>query len=113
MTRYILTTIVLLLSLSTYTAAQGNINGFKDWVSSRTLEGLGKIGVVVKYGHVDGLEPSTQPVILKMLRDRAKDLLKQGQVPTLELTDEAGMADVPATRFKEIHIHLHLGRTDR
>jgi hypothetical protein len=95
MTKHLLTTIVLLLSFSTYAAAQGNIDGFKDWGSSRTLEGLREIGVVVKYGQVDGLEASMQPAILKMLKDRANELLKQGTVPLLESTDEASMIDKP------------------
>ena len=95
MTKHVLTTIVLCLSLSTYTAAQGNTDGFKEWTSRPTLEGLGEIGLIVKYGQVDGLEASTQPAVLQMLRDRAKDLLTKGQVSLLESTDEADMAGRP------------------
>jgi len=99
MTKHILTTIVLCLSLSTYAAAQGNIDGFKEWNSRPALEGLGEIGLIVKYGQVDGLEASTQPAVLQMLRDRAKDLLTKGQVSLLESTDEADLAGRPRLVF--------------
>jgi len=99
MSKHILTTILLVLTLSTYAAAQGNIDGFKDWNPGRTVQGVGEIGLIVKYGQVDGLEASMRPVMLKTLHDRARELLTQGKVPLLEATDEAEMVDKPRLIF--------------
>lgn len=99
MTKHILTTSVLLLSLFTYTAAQHNIDGFKEWNPRQTLEGVREIALIVKYGRVDGLEKAMQPIVLQSLVARAKELLKQGDVPMLESTNEADMVGKPRLVF--------------
>lgn len=95
MTKHILTTSFLLLSFFTYTAAQNRLDGFKDWGNRQTLEGLGEIGLIVKYDQVDGLATTIQPSILQMLVERAKNLLRQGEVALLESIDEANMVGRP------------------
>lgn len=99
MTKQILTATFLLLSLFTCSAAQNRLDGFHEWNSTQTLEGLRDIGLIIKYGQVDGLEATMQPAILQMLGDRAKSLLKQGQVPLLESTDEADTVGRPRLVF--------------
>jgi hypothetical protein len=99
MTKHILTTITVLLSLFTYTAAQSRTDGFKDLNPRLTLEELGNIGLIVKYGQVDGLETAMQPTILQELRDRAKNRLRQGDIPVWESTDEAEMVGRPRLVF--------------
>ena len=92
MTKYILTTIVLLLSLFTDTSAQYRTDGFKDWEPRKTLEGLREIELIVKYGQVDGLETTMRPTILRRLQDRARELLKQCEVPIVESDETDNVA---------------------
>jgi hypothetical protein len=99
MTKQILTTTILLVSLFTYTAAQSRTDGFKDLNPRLTLEELGNIGLIVKYGQVDGLETAMQQTILQKLRDRAKNRLRQGDIPVWESTDEAEMVGRPRLVF--------------
>jgi hypothetical protein len=99
MTKQILTASTLLLSLFTYTAAQSRTDGFKDLNPRLTLEELGNIGLIVKYGQVDGLETAMQRTILQKLRDRAKNRLRQGDIPIWESTDEADMVGRPRLVF--------------
>ena len=98
MTKHILTSITLLLCLFPYTVAQYRTDGFKDWEPRKTLEGLRDIEVIVKYGQVDGLETRMRSTILRRLQDRAKDLLKQGEVPIVE-SDGTGNASRPRLVF--------------
>src|SRR5690242_20045523 len=99
MTKLILTATILLLNLFSYSAAQSRTAGFNDANLSLTLEGLGEIGLSVKYGQVDGLEARMQPTILQKLRDRAANRLRQGEVPLLEATDDAHIFDRPRLVF--------------
>jgi hypothetical protein len=99
MTKQIVTATILLLSLSSYIAAQSRTGGFKDSNSKQILEGLGQIGLTVKYGQVDGLEATMQPTILQKLRDRAANRLRQGEVPLMEATDDADMVGKPRLVF--------------
>jgi hypothetical protein len=99
MTKQILTATILLLTLFSYTAAQSTTAGFKDANPKQTLEGLGQIGLTIKYGQVDGLEAKTQPTILQKLRDRAANRLKQGEVPLIEATDDADLVGRPRLVF--------------
>src|SRR5258705_11086238 len=48
----------LLVRFRAGAAAQSRTDGFKDWNPRQTLEalGVGDIGLIVKYGQVDGLE---------------------------------------------------------
>ena len=95
----ILTSTILLLNLFSYTAAQSRTAGFKDANPRQTLEGLGQIGLSVKYGQVDGLEATMQSTILQKLRDRAANRLRQGEVPLMEAPDEADMVGKPRLVF--------------
>jgi hypothetical protein len=97
MTKQILTASIFILSLFSYAAAQSRTAGFND--SNPALEGLGQIGLSVKYGQVDGLEATMQPTILQKLRDRAVNRLRQGEVPLLQATDEAEMVGRPHLVF--------------
>jgi hypothetical protein len=99
MTKQILTATILLLNLFSYTAAQSRTAGFNDANSKLTLEGLGQIGLSVKYGQIDGLEATMQPTILQKLRDRAANRLRQGEVPLMEATDDADMVGRPRLVF--------------
>ncbi len=92
MRQQILTLTVLLLSVTTHISAQ-------ERNSAQTLKGLSGIGLVVRYGNVDGLETAMQPAILQMLQDRARDLLRQGEVPLLQSTSEADMIGRPRLVF--------------
>lgn len=92
MTKQILTTTILFLSLGTYAAAQNRS-------PKEALEGLREIGVNVKFGDANGLEAATQPAILQMLQDRAKDRLREAEVPVLRSSDEANMAGKPRLVF--------------
>ncbi len=92
MTKCILITNILLLSLFTYTSAQ-NRN------ANETLEGLKAIGVIVKYGQVDGLEPAMQPTILQTVQDRARARLLAARLPLLPATDETKMVGRPRLVF--------------
>ena len=92
MTKHILTTTILLLNLFTYAAAQNRS-------AKETLEGLREIGVIVKYGQVDGLDAAMQPTVLQMLQDRAKDRLRQAEIPLLKSTEEAEMRGRPRLVF--------------
>ncbi len=92
MTKKILTTTILLLNLFTYTAAQNRS-------AKEALEGLHAIGVVVKYGQVEGLDAAMQPTVLQMLQDRAKDRLRQAEIPLLKATEEAEMRGRPRLVF--------------
>jgi len=64
-----------------------------------TFEGLRDIGLIVKYDRADGLEPAQQPIVLRKLQDRARDLLRQGEVPLLQSTNEADMVGRPRLVF--------------
>lgn len=99
MTKTILTVTILSLSLFSYVAAQSRTGGFKDSNPGQTLEGLGQIGLSVKYGQVDGLEATMQPTILQKLRDRAANRLRQGEVPLMQASDEADMVGRPRLVF--------------
>lgn len=99
MTKQILTATIILLNLFSYTAAQSRTAGFKDANPRQTLEGLGQIGLSVKYGQVDGLEATMQPTILQKLQDRAANRLRQGEVPLMEATDDADMVGKPRLVF--------------
>lgn len=92
MTKQILTTTLLLLSLFTYTEAQNRS-------AKETLEGLWEIGVVVKYANADGLETAMQPTVLQMLQDRAKDGLKHAEIPVLQSTEQSDMGGRPRLVF--------------
>jgi hypothetical protein len=92
MTKQILTTTLLLLSLFSYTAAQNRS-------AKENLEGLREIGVVVKYGNVDGLGTEMQPTVLQMLQDRAKDGLKHAEIPVLQATEESELGGRPRLVF--------------
>jgi hypothetical protein len=94
MTKHILTTIVLWLSMFAFAAAQPRGDG-KDMQWDQNLAGLGEIGLIVKYGQADGLPEAMQPAILQVLRDRARDLLRKGEVRLVESTDEAKMVGKP------------------
>ena len=87
MTKYILTTIILLLTQFTYTAGQNRS-------ARETLEGLRDIGVAVKYGRVDGLNEAT-PIVRQRLQTRAEDTLSEAGVPVLKRTNEADMVNRP------------------
>ena len=87
MTKQILTIISLLFSLFTYTVAQNR-------APREALEGLRDIGVVVKYGRVDGLDEAT-PIVLQRLQTRAEDTLSEAGVPVLKRTNEADMVNRP------------------
>ncbi len=89
MTKQILTATILLLNLFSCAAAQSRTAGFKDSNPKQTLEGLGQIGLSVKYGQVDGLEATMQPSILQKLQERAANRLRQGEVPLMEATSDA------------------------
>src|SRR5215207_5392215 len=92
MTKYILTVTVLLLTVTTHISAQA--------INSRvTFEGLRDIGLIVKYDRADGLEAAQQPIVLRKLQDRARDLLRQGEVPLLQSTNEADMVGRPRLVF--------------
>lgn len=95
----ILAITILLLGLNVHTSAQKRLEGFKEFNPKQTLEGLKDIGLVVKYGQVDGLPEMMQPTVLQLLQDRAKDLLRLGEVPLLHSTDEAKMAGKPRLVF--------------
>ena len=99
MRQQLLTITVLLLSLSIHTSGQSRIQGFKDWNPKQTLEGLRDIGLVVKYGQVDGLPEVMRPAMLQMMQDRARDLLRLGEVPILKSTDEANIVARPRLVF--------------
>jgi len=92
MTKQILATTILLLSL--FTCAKAQTRSPKE-----ALEGLREIGVVVKYRNADGLEAANRPTILQMLQDRAKRRLWEAEVPLLESTDEAFIAGRPRLVF--------------
>jgi len=92
MTKQILTTSLLLLSLLTYAEAQNRS-------ATETLEGLREIGVVVKYANADGLETAMQPTVLQMLKDRAKDGLKHAEIPFLQSKEESDMLGRPRLVF--------------
>ena len=85
MNKKLLTILVLVLTLSAYTAGQNRSAG-------ETLEGLRDIGVVVKYGQVDGFSEAT-PMVLQKLQTRAEDRLSEAGVPILKGTNEADMAN--------------------
>jgi len=88
----ILTATTLLLILFTSSAAQNRS-------AREALEGLREIGVIVKYANADGLEPAMQPSILQMLQDRAKDRLREAEVPLLQAIDQRDMAGRPRLVF--------------
>jgi hypothetical protein len=92
MTKQILTASLLLLSLFTYTEAQNRS-------AKENLEGLREIGVVVKYANADGLDAAMQPTVLQMLQDRAKDGLKQADIPVLQSTEQSEMSGRPRLVF--------------
>jgi len=92
MARQILTATTLLLILFTSSAAQNRSAG-------EALAGLREIGVIVKYANADGLEPEMQPSILQMLQDRAKDRLREAEVPLLQAIDQRDMAGRPRLVF--------------
>ena len=92
MTKLIIATSILLLSLSTHISAQNRS-------AEETLAGLQAIGLVVKYGNVDGLDIAAQPSTLQILQDRARNQLNQAEVPLLESTDEADMRGKPRLVF--------------
>lgn len=107
MPRYILTVTIFLLSVTSHISAQA-ING------RVTLEGLRDVGLIVKYERADGLEPAQQPIILQKLQDRARDLLRQGEVPFLQSTNEADIVGRPRLVFtitlrKHTDIHPGIG----
>jgi hypothetical protein len=95
MTKQILTATILLVNLFSYTAAQSRTGGFKDSNPRQTLEGLGEIGLSISYGQVDGLETAMQPTILQKLQDRARNRLRQGEIPLLQSTEEADTVGKP------------------
>lgn len=95
MNKHILTAIVLLLNLFTYGVAQRRGDAFNDARPNQTLEGLGQIGFIVKYGQADGLPESMRLSILQMLKDRATDLLTKEEVPLLKSKDETDMRGRP------------------
>ncbi len=99
MTKQILTATTLLISLFSYTAAQSRTGGFNDSNPGLTLQGLGQIGLSVKYGQVDGLDASMQPTILQKLRDRATNRLRQAEIPLMEATDDADLVGRPRLVF--------------
>jgi hypothetical protein len=78
---------VVMLSATTYLSAQSRN-------SNEVLEGLKGIGLVIKYGEVEGLEPAKRPTVLRLLEDRAKGWLRAAQVP-FELSDEASLRGRP------------------
>lgn len=92
MTKCTLIASILLLSLFTYTSAQ-NRN------ANESLAGLKAIGVIVKYGRVDGLEPAMQPTILHTVQDRARARLRAARVPLLPATDETKLVGQPRLVF--------------
>ena len=92
MTKYILTVTILVLTVTTHISAQAMDSG-------QTLAGLRDIGLIVKYGRADGLEAAKRPTTLQMLQDRARNLLRQGEVPLLQSTNEADMVGRPRLVF--------------
>ncbi len=124
MTKHILTAIVLLLNLFTYDLAQRRGDAFNDARPDQTLEGLGQIGFIVKYGQADGLPEAMRPAMLQALKNRGTDLLTKGEVPLLKSTDEANMRGRPrlvvtVTLKKQndippvVHIEMELYQTVR
>jgi hypothetical protein len=87
MTKQILTTITLMLSLFTYTVAQNR-------APREALERLRDIGVVVKYGRIDGLKEAT-PIVLQRLQTRAEDTLSEAGIPVLKRVNEAYLVNRP------------------
>lgn len=69
----ILALTVLLLSLTAQLAAQTT-------EKANTLEGLSEIGLVVKYGYVDGPQEDWQPILLQRLEDRARESLSEAGI---------------------------------
>jgi hypothetical protein len=91
MSRRILLLMVAILSTTTYLSAQTRN-------SNEGLEGLKDIGLVIKYGQVDGMDAAKRSTTLRMLEDRAKGWLRAAQVP-IELADEAKLAGRPRLVF--------------
>lgn len=92
MPKYILTVTFFLLTVTTHISAQA-IN------SKVTFEGLRDIGLIVKYDQADGPEPAQQPIVLQKLQARARELLRQGEVPILQSANEADMVGRPRLVF--------------
>ena len=91
MSRRILLLMFVILSTTTYLSAQTRND-------SEGLEGLKDIGLVIKYGQVDGLDAARRSTILRMLEDRARGWLRAAQVP-IELADEAKVEGRPRLSF--------------
>jgi hypothetical protein len=81
MTKFILTTTVLLVGLTVSVSAQNRS-------AAENLRGLRNIGLAVEYAQADGLEAAKQPAILQRLQDRARTRLKAAEVPLLETTGD-------------------------
>lgn len=87
-----LAVIVFLLTLSVHVSAQNR-------GSNEALEGLGDIGLIVKYHKAEGLSEVMRPTMLQMLQDRARDTLRYAGISLLDTTDEAEMAGKPRLVF--------------
>src|SRR5512133_3476111 len=92
MTKRILTTTILLLSLFTYATAQNRS-------ASEALAGLRQIGLIVKFDNAEGLEPAMRPTVLQMLQDRANGRFMEAGVPLLQSTNEVDMIGRPRLVF--------------
>ena len=90
--RHILAIAVLLLSLNVHVSAQNRS-------AEEALAGLRNFNVIVQYAKADVLPAETQPILLQKLQDRAKEALKQANIPLLESTDHAEMAGRPRLVF--------------
>ncbi len=92
MRQSILAITVLVLSLTTHVSAQNRS-------PKEVLEGLRDFGLIVKYGNTDGLSDTMRPNTLQVLRDRARILLSDADIPVLKATDDADLAGRPRLEF--------------
>src|ERR1051326_6445378 len=92
MRRSILAITILFLSLTTHVAAQNRS-------PEEALKGLSEIGLVVKFGKTNGLLEAMRPNTLQVLRERARILLSDADIPFRETTDEAELAGRPRLVF--------------
>jgi hypothetical protein len=77
MTKYFLTTTILLLALVATTPAQNRSE-------RQTLVGLRDMAVSVEYGQVDGLEASKRIIVLQHLQERATEQLTKAEIPVVK-----------------------------
>ncbi|HKG45195.1 MAG TPA: hypothetical protein VKB02_00600 [Pyrinomonadaceae bacterium] len=90
MKRHILAITVLLLSLTPQLSAQRT--------DEESLQGLRDIGLVVKYGQVNGQPAEWQSTILQKLEDRAKQRLEEAGA-RIDLTGGSGILGRPRVVF--------------